>query len=91
MAINEWLIDDPTEKYWMEITIRDDIGTNGIPVPTAGMRPSYLTATSHLGSPLLRAQPYTSFRTSTTGWRHGCVVPVGSSDEVESLLDLLLQ
>ncbi|MET8522951.1 DUF3883 domain-containing protein [Nocardioides sp. NPDC004968] len=26
MAINEWWIEDPTEKYWIEITNRDDIG-----------------------------------------------------------------
>ena len=28
MSINEWWIEDPTERYWMEITDRDDVGTN---------------------------------------------------------------
>jgi hypothetical protein len=26
VAINEWWADDPAQKYWMEITDRDDVG-----------------------------------------------------------------
>jgi len=28
MEINEWWLDDPAQKYWMEITGRDDIGND---------------------------------------------------------------
>ncbi|MEU4164529.1 DUF3883 domain-containing protein [Actinoplanes sp. NPDC026670] len=28
MAVNEWWADDPTQRYWLEITDRDDLGEN---------------------------------------------------------------
>jgi len=28
MAINEWWIDNPEERYWMEITDRENLGAN---------------------------------------------------------------
>jgi len=35
MAINEWWIDNPEERYWMEITDRENLGANLI-APTLG-------------------------------------------------------
>ncbi len=32
MPINRWWVDDPAQKYWMEVTDRDDLGGE-LPAP----------------------------------------------------------
>jgi len=34
--INEWWLDDPAQKYWMEITGRDDIGNDLLKISNCG-------------------------------------------------------
>ena len=50
MAINEWWIDNPEERYWMEITDRENLGANLIaPMLAKGDRESFsYTLVSHV-------------------------------------------